>query len=135
MFNALLKKRKGNKGFTLIELIVVIAIIAILALLLVPRFMGFTDSAKVKADVATARTIQTAVTSLIGDGTIKGVGSFTMPNNNGTFVISGLTAPTDAGALKTAVQNLTGSKYEAQATTGAGFNVVITSSDVTVAPY
>ena len=44
------QRLKNKKGFTLIELIVVIAILGILALIAIPRFAGFTDRAKIRAD-------------------------------------------------------------------------------------
>lgn len=138
MFNALLKKGKSNKGFTLIELIVVIAILAILALLLVPRFLGFTDSAKVRADLSSAITIRTAVTALVADGTIKGNGSFQMPDNHATFtnMSTTITAPVDAATLTTEVQKLTGTDYTTQAASTSGFLVTIpVSGDITVATY
>jgi len=40
---------QGEKGFTLIEVMVVITILAILATLVVPRFMGRTDDARIVA--------------------------------------------------------------------------------------
>jgi len=59
MFNP----RRNKKGFTLIELIVVIAIIAILAAIAIPSFIGITDEANKKVDVANATNIATAVNS------------------------------------------------------------------------
>ena len=43
------RNARDARGFTLIELMVVIAILGILAALIVPRFVGFTDDAKVSA--------------------------------------------------------------------------------------
>ncbi|CAM2832095.1 prepilin-type N-terminal cleavage/methylation domain-containing protein [Hathewaya histolytica] len=57
-----LKKLKSKKkGFTLIELIVVIAILGILAAILLPRFSGFTDSAREKAAKSEAKAVYTAL--------------------------------------------------------------------------
>ena len=58
----------NRKGFTLIELIVVIAIIAILAVIIIPRFSGFTDSAREKSVLSDARNIQLAVEALAAQG-------------------------------------------------------------------
>lgn len=71
MLKLLAKKGKSNKGFTLIELIVVIAIIAILALLLVPRFAGFTEDARVANDRNACETIERAFMTLIANGTLR----------------------------------------------------------------
>ncbi|RII36130.1 prepilin-type N-terminal cleavage/methylation domain-containing protein [Clostridium chromiireducens] len=66
--NELTKKKK--KGFTLIELIIVIAIIAILAAIAIPRFGAIRESGNVKSDIATAKNIQTAVSTAISNGDI-----------------------------------------------------------------
>ncbi len=66
MMKMLRKKRKG--GFTLIELIVVIAILGILAAIAIPRFGKVADDAQDKADLATARTIASAVTMAQANG-------------------------------------------------------------------
>ena len=65
MFKFFTKALNDERGFTLVELIVVIAIIAILALIAVPRFGGFSESAKVEADKATAKTIENAINMYI----------------------------------------------------------------------
>lgn len=62
----MMSKRK-KKGFTLIELIVVIAILGVLAAIAVPRLTGFTASSKLKADIASARTIATAAAAYEAD--------------------------------------------------------------------
>jgi prepilin-type N-terminal cleavage/methylation domain-containing protein len=146
MIKALCKKSKESKGFTLIELIVVIAILAILALILVPRFGGFTDDAKAEADKAAARTIQTAVVSLMANGTIEvsgGNGTFaigngtTLDGNSSNIVIlrdvDGVGTKDDKD-LEAALQNLLGTGLKHS--TGGTFNVVInqTTLDVTVTP-
>ncbi|MDM0497928.1 prepilin-type N-terminal cleavage/methylation domain-containing protein [Clostridium perfringens] len=65
------KQTKKKKGFTLIELIVVIAIIAILAAIAIPNFLSIQRKARVKADVASAKTIYDATSALIAEGKIN----------------------------------------------------------------
>lgn len=79
MLNELMKKRKNNKGFTLIELIVVIAILAILATILVPRFVGFTDKAKINKVASDCKTISKAIATYYAE--------------NGTWPTVGLLVP------------------------------------------
>lgn len=63
MLYSMEKIKKDKKGFTLIELIVVIAILAILAAVLVPRFMVFTDSAKISRLVSDCKTVNKAISA------------------------------------------------------------------------
>lgn len=55
------KKKKDNKGFSLVELIVVIAIMAILAVALAPRLFHYLDKARKSNDNNLINTIGTAV--------------------------------------------------------------------------
>lgn len=129
MLKALVKKSKSNKGFTLIELIVVIAIIAILALILVPRFGGFTDRAKASADLATAKTLESAVTALLADGTIAGTGTIDIGNSTNVSS-SGITVKTGL-TLETEIQKLVGDKVTQQAPPATGYVVHISDGAVT----
>ena len=61
------KNKKKKKGFTLIELIIVIAIIAILAAVAIPKFGEVRKNAAFKSDIANAKTIANAVTTLIAE--------------------------------------------------------------------
>ncbi|QZY57480.1 type II secretion system GspH family protein [Crassaminicella profunda] len=51
---------KNQKGFTLIELIVVIAILGILSAIAVPKFGGFSENAKLRADQANIKVLNDA---------------------------------------------------------------------------
>ncbi|EOU2065708.1 prepilin-type N-terminal cleavage/methylation domain-containing protein [Clostridium perfringens] len=91
------KQNKKKKGFTLIELIIVIAIIAILAAIAIPNFLSIQRKARVKADIASAKTIYDATSALVAEGkiipgtvlaTVTEIG--TSPNsNNGVKDIQG----------------------------------------------
>ncbi|MDK0967122.1 prepilin-type N-terminal cleavage/methylation domain-containing protein [Clostridium perfringens] len=64
------RQNKKKKGFTLIELIIVIAIIAILAAIAIPNFLSIQRKARVKADIASAKTIYDATSALVAEGKI-----------------------------------------------------------------
>ncbi|EHK2427779.1 prepilin-type N-terminal cleavage/methylation domain-containing protein [Clostridium perfringens] len=92
------RQNKKKKGFTLIELIIVIAIIAILAAIAIPNFLSIQRKARVKADIASAKTIYDATSALIAEGKIVPTSNdvtFTLDNGKVTA------KPDDVGEPKT----------------------------------
>ena len=61
----MLKNLQSKKGFTIIEIMVVIALIGILALVLVPKFGGIKDRAKVAGVVTNVKTVEAYAASII----------------------------------------------------------------------
>ena len=61
MFKFLKEKKKGNKGFTLVELIVVVAILAILVGLLAPQYTKYVERSRKAADASNLDSMVTAV--------------------------------------------------------------------------
>ncbi len=58
------KRKKLNKGFTLIEVILVIAILAVLASIALPGLTGYTEKAKETADIQTVDNLMTAIAAV-----------------------------------------------------------------------
>lgn len=83
MFKLLNKKKKDNKGFTLVELVIVIAILAILVGLLAPQYTKYVEKSRKSADVDNMEELVKAVQVYAVDHAVAS------------------TAKTDAGAATT----------------------------------
>lgn len=63
----LLRSRKNEKGFTLIELIIVIAVLGILATLTIPKVIGVKNNAEAATDEANKKIIRNALERYYAD--------------------------------------------------------------------
>lgn len=62
-----LQKKKGKKGFSMIELIIVLAIMAILVALIGTQLIPYLDKSREKRDMTTLDTCKTALESVLAD--------------------------------------------------------------------
>lgn len=120
-----LKNKKKKKGFTLIELIIVIAIIAILAAVAIPKFGEVRQDAAFKSDIANAKTIANAATTLLVDDKLKDT----------SYVVDGLdTKENPANDIEKYLQNPSAPKTKGYTQyvvtiTGENVKVIMSSTD------
>ena len=100
------KQNKKKKGFTLIELIIVIAIIAILAAIAIPNFLSIQRKARVKADIASAKTIYDATSALVAEGKIVPGSDAAKVFENGALIDAKESAPEDVKEIQNYLQTI-----------------------------
>ena len=87
------RKKKDNKGFTLVELVIVVAILAILVGLLAPQYTKYVERSRQAADASNLDNLVTVVKVAAVDDKYKGLVPTGDTDNVFTFVIS------DAGSV------------------------------------
>lgn len=75
---ALRRTARNRRGFTLVELMAVLAVLAIIAAIAVPRFTGTINTAKEKADKASAEIIAKAAEQYYIDHDESGTKKYTI---------------------------------------------------------
>ena len=98
------RKKKDNKGFTLIELVIVVAILAILVGILAPQYTKYVEKSRKSADVSNLENLVTAFKTSASDGTDNvPVGEYTITIATDKSSIS---EKTDTEESKTTVGDL-----------------------------
>ena len=107
------RKKKDNKGFTLVELVVVIAILAILVGLLAPQYTKYVEKSRKSADATNVENVVTAIKVAASDGEYDlPAGEYTVElTKTGMTVKSNITKNT---ALQRALEEYMGKKKDNQ---------------------
>lgn len=103
-----MKKKKNNKGFSLVELIVVIAIMAVLVGVLAPQFMGYVEKSREATDIQNLDSVRTQVEAYCADH--EGVTAVTVAiassGTTATATVSSGTAPASADIIGTSANTV-----------------------------
>ena len=89
MLRLLNRKKKNNKGFTLVELVIVVAILAILVGILAPQYTKYVEKSRKAADASNLENLVTAFKTLASDGSEDHVDANTYKiviNKNGSKI-------------------------------------------------
>ena len=126
----MMKKKKNNKGFSLVELIVVIAIMAVLVGVLAPQFIGYVAKSKVSTDLQNADSLKSAVEIAIAEADSASTATVTVNGSGKTITVAGtgLTFAVSSVSLKATWSD---GAYTYSASTGWATTTDSTTTDVT----
>lgn len=125
-------KKRGYKGFTLMEMLIVVAIIAVLVAIAIPVFSAQLNNAKVAADAANIRGGYAAATADVAGNKdaasgdtyyLKSDGTVTQTQSEGNFKTQGTT---DSATQDVAGQPLTWNADQSVTYTYNGSSIKIT---------
>ena len=85
------RKKKDNKGFTLVELVIVVALLAILVGILAPQYTKYVEKSRKAADASNLENLVTAFKTAASDGDDKiAAGTYTITiADTGSKITSG----------------------------------------------
>lgn len=101
------RKKKDNKGFTLVELVIVVAILAILVGLLAPQYTKYVEKSRKSADASNLENMVKAVEVAAADA------SESIPAGTYTITINQAAAENSTGTTVTASDSGDASKVQA----------------------
>ena len=128
-------KKRGYKGFTLMEMLIVVAIIAVLVAIAIPVFSAQLNNAKVAADAANIRGGYAAATADVAGNKdaasgdtyyLKSDGTVTQTQSEGDFKTQGTTGTDASDAQDVAGQDLTWNADQSVTYTYDGSSIKIT---------
>ena len=119
----LMKMRKGEKGFTLIELMIVVAIIGILAAIAIPNFLNLKDKAIFGTAKANVDVLRSVLASYAADSDTNRYPTGGMDYNAISSLLPVANLPTNSTDAKWQTFTYAGG------TDGTSFTITVTATD------